>query len=260
MYKGIKIMGIVNLNDDSFYAGSRVVTLDGFCRRVDRLLEEGADIIDIGAASSRPGSTYCGVEEETARLEPFLKQIQQHYSDVRFSIDTFMTPVARMAFDMIGDIIVNDISSGEEDGQMLDFVGKHNLEYIAMHKRGTSVTMDSLSDYDDVVLQVKDYFIAFAEKAKQKGVENWILDPGFGFAKNNEQSREMLYRLAEFKTLGHPLLVGISRKRMVWEPIGATLDNCLEEQGRLHRIAATAGADILRVHDVKSTIEALSAL
>ncbi|MBP5210980.1 MAG: dihydropteroate synthase [Bacteroidales bacterium] len=244
MHKVIKIMGIVNVNGDSFYPSSRVHSTDEFRAKVDGMLEEGADIIDIGACSSRPGSIYEGEEEEWRRLEPVLKTIPANYPGVRFSVDTFSSEVVKKVYDTVGDFIVNDISAGENDPRILPLVGELNLEYIAMHKKGNPENMDSLATYGNILEEVKDYFTAFSAKAAQYRIERWILDPGFGFAKNTEQGLFLLDNLSAFEQFGKPILVGISRKRMT----GGTLRGTK----RLHRIAIRNGADILRVHDVKA--------
>ncbi|MBQ7222112.1 MAG: dihydropteroate synthase [Bacteroidales bacterium] len=244
MHKVIKIMGIVNVNGDSFYPSSRVRNTDEFRSRVDRMLEEGADIIDIGACSSRPGSVYEGVEEEWRRLQPVLETIPLHYPDTSFSIDTFSSEIVRKSFDTVGDFMVNDISAGENDPRILPLVGELNLEYVAMHKRGNPDNMDSLAVYDNILEDVMDYFTSFSAKAQQYGISRWILDPGFGFAKNTEQGLYLLDNLSAFEVFGKPILVGVSRKRMT----GGTLQGTK----RLNRIAVKNGADILRVHDVKA--------
>ena len=250
MYKDTKILGIVNLNDDSFYRHSRVENAGAFRSRAEAMFEEGADILDIGACSSRPGSVYPGAAEEWKRLRGALKVIAASFPDRRFSVDTFSSEIVRRTYDCIGPFIVNDITAGEADGRMLETVAELNLPYIAMHSRGNGVTMDSLCSYNDVVEDVKDYFRAFGRKAEEAGVKEWILDPGFGFAKTVGQNLEMLARLREFQELGHPVLVGISRKRMVWEPLGLTPEACLDATLVLQGQAVLQGAAYLRVHDV----------
>lgn len=214
------------------------------------MFNEGADIIDIGACSSRPGSVYPGEAEEWKRLRPALGVIASDFRDCRFSVDTFSSEIVRRCYDCIGPFLVNDISAGEADGSMLDTVAELGLPYIAMHSRGDGKTMDSMCDYTDVVEDVKDYFRAFGHRAAEAGLEDWILDPGFGFAKTVGQNLEMLARLGEFKELGRPVLVGISRKRMVWEPLGLTPDSCLDVTLALEGQAVLQGAAYLRVHDV----------
>ena len=250
MHKDTNIIGIINLNDDSFYRHSRVENEDHFRARAASLFSEGADIIDIGACSSRPGSVYPGEAEEWKRLRPALDVIASDFQGRRFSVDTFSSEIVRRCYDCIGPFMVNDISAGEADGRMLGTVAGLGLPFIAMHSRGNGRTMDSLCTYGDVVADVKDYFRAFGRRAEDAGVEDWILDPGFGFAKNVGQNLEMLARLGEFGELGRPLLVGISRKRMVWEPLGLTPDSCLDVTLALEGQAVLQGAAYLRVHDV----------
>ncbi len=250
MYKDTNIIGIINLNDDSFYRHSRVENAGLFRGKAASMFEEGADIIDVGACSSRPGSVYPGDAEEWKRLQPFLKEIAANFQGRRFSVDTFSSEIVRRAYDIIGPFIVNDITAGTADGRMLETVASLNLPYIAMHSRGDGRTMDSMCDYADVVEDVKDYFREFGRKAEETGVKEWILDPGFGFAKTVGQNLEMLARLSEFRELGRPVLVGISRKRMVWEPLGLTPDSCLDATLVLQGQAVLQGAAYLRVHDV----------
>jgi dihydropteroate synthase len=257
MHKDIKIMGIINVNDDSFFAASRVNSVNLFLHRVEKMISEGADIIDIGACSSRPGSSYAGVEEEWFRLEPVLKSIAREFPSQAISIDTFSSVVAHRAHSLVGHYIVNDISAGERDSAMLECVVNLGLGYVAMHMRGNPQTMQNQCEYSDVVEDVKDYFKEFSLRAQSMGLNDWILDPGFGFSKTVEQNHQMLNRVGEFVELGHPVLVGISRKRMVYEPLGLTPNNCLEETCRLHKIAIGQNIDILRVHDVAAAKDLL---
>jgi dihydropteroate synthase len=250
VYKDTNIIGIINLNDDSFYRHSRVENAELFRARAEAMFSEGADIIDIGACSSRPGSVYPGEAEEWKRLRPAVEEIGANFAGCRFSVDTFSSEIVRRVYDSIGPFIVNDITAGEADGSMLETVASLGLPYIAMHSRGNGQTMDSMCDYADVVEDVKDYFRSFGRKAEEAGVKDWILDPGFGFAKTVGQNLEMLARLGEFRELGRPVLVGISRKRMVWEPLGLTPDSCLDATLVLQGQAALQGAAYLRVHDV----------
>ena len=250
MHKYTKIIGIINLNDDSFYRHSRVENEQSFRSRVEEMAAGGADIIDIGACSSRPGSVYPGPDEEWKRLQPALKVIARHFDGHSFSVDTFSSRIVRRVYDAIGPFMVNDITAGQADADMLATVAALGLPYVAMHSRGNGLTMDSLCDYGDVVEDVKAYFREFGRKAAVAGLENWILDPGFGFAKTVGQNLEMLARLHEFRELGRPLYVGISRKRMVWEPLGLSPEDCLSQTLVLQGQAALQGADYLRVHDV----------
>ena len=246
----IDIMGIVNLTDDSYFAQSRCGGADAAVEKVSKMLIEGATIIDIGACSTRPGSIPVGAQEEWRRLEPVLKALREAFPALRISIDTYWSEVVRNAYDLIGDFIVNDISAGEDDPQMLPLVGSLGLTYIAMHKRGNPQTMQSLTEYTDVVNDVVEYFRCFAEKAARSGIKSWVLDPGFGFAKTVEQNYEMLARLNEFKEAGVPVLVGVSRKSMVYRHFGITPEEALPATQVLHFKALQQCADIFRVHDV----------
>ena len=243
----ILIMGILNLNGDSFYAPSRY----NF-----PVLDEGPDILDIGAVSTRPGAADVPAAEEWARLEPVLRMLD---GSVAVSLDTTRAEVVARACDLLGrPVIVNDISAGEDDPAMLPLVGRLGLEYVAMHKRGTPATMQSLCEYSDVVADILDYFRVFARKAEENGVSKWVLDPGFGFAKTVEQNYRLLDSLPDFKVLGRPVLVGISRKSFIYKPLGKGPEDVLTATQVLHMAALERGADILRVHDVAAARETLS--
>ena len=256
----IDVMGIVNLTDDSFYEGSRCVGVDAAVSRIGAMLEEGADIIDLGACSTRPGSLPVGEKEEWARLEPVLKAARAAFPDARFSIDTYWASVVRNAYDLIGDFIVNDISAGEDDPMMLPVVGELGLTYIAMHKRGTPESMQGLSDYSDVVEDVKAYFEEFSEKAEHYGIRNWVLDPGIGFAKTIEQNYELLRRLDAFKELADSprILIGVSRKSLIYKHFNISPAESLPATQVLGYAALTKGADILRVHDVAEAVRTVA--
>ena len=246
----IDIMGIVNLTDDSYFSESRCASVDAAVEKIGDMLKEGASIIDIGACSTRPGARPVGAPEEWRRLEPVLKDIRENYPDVRISVDTYWSEVVSRTYDLIGDFIVNDISAGEDDKAMLSVVGNLGLKYVAMHKRGDAVSMQSLTDYNDVVGDVVTYFNHFLEKALQFGIREWVLDPGFGFAKTLEQNYEMLSRLDEFKVFDRPVLVGVSRKSMIYKLLNISPEDSLPATQVLHLRALQLGADILRVHDV----------
>ena len=254
----IDIMGIVNLTDDSYFAQSRCPDVDSTLVRVGRMLDEGATIIDLGACSTRPGSQPVGPEEEWRRLEKVLAPIRESYPDVKISVDTYWAEVVSKTYDSIGDFIVNDISAGEDDPMMLPLVGKLGLRYVAMHKRGDPETMQSLTDYDDIIDDVLSYFKLFSEKALQFEINGWILDPGFGFAKTIDQNYEMLSRLEEFKALDKPVLVGVSRKSMIYKLLGISPEESLPATQALHLKALQLGADILRVHDVAEAAQTVA--
>ena len=242
----IQVMGIINLNDDSFYAPSR---------HNMAILDSGADIIDLGAVSTRPGSKGVSPEEEWHRLEPVLRMVDP---SACISIDTYSSEVAERAADLLGRwYIVNDISAGEDDPRMLETVGRLGLGYVAMHKRGTPETMQSLCNYDDVTGEVLDYFKDFAIKAEAAGIKDWILDPGFGFAKNVEQNYTMMRELNRFSELDRKILVGISRKSFIYRPLGIAPADSLPAVTAMHLVALMNGADILRVHDVAEARQAI---
>jgi len=256
----VKIMGIVNITPDSFYSGSRNMTPDGkilidrVVERVADMIEKGAGYIDVGACSTRPGSESVDAENEWKRLKAVLRPIREVVPPgVKISIDTFRRDIIARTLDEIGEVTVNDISAGEDDPMMLGEVAANSLEYIAMHKKGIPSDMQSKCDYGNgVTAAVMDYFREFALKADRLGIRNWILDPGFGFAKTVEQNYELLDHLAEFQAFDRPILVGISRKSMIYKPLGLTPEApaVLERTTELHRRAIAAGASILRVHDV----------
>ena len=265
MLKGrhIDIMGIVNLTDDSFYADSRCQDVPAVIKRVRAMLDEGATIIDFGASSSRPGSEPVGPEVEWSRLEPVLKEVKEMWPDLEVSIDTSWSDVVAKAYDILGNFIVNDISAGEDDPQMLPLVGRLGLKYIAMHKRGDSKTMQSMTSYENVVDDVNAFFQDFSQKAEANGVRDWILDPGFGFAKTVSQNYYMMRNLRKFRrpypSCPRPkILVGVSRKSMIYKALDITPEESLPQTQVLHLKALQEGADMLRVHDVaeaKRTVE-----
>ena len=275
----IDIMGIVNLTDDSYFSESRCGTDPRQARRaamarISDLIDEGADIIDLGACSTRPGSLPVGPEEEWRRLGPVLKAVVASFPEIRVSIDTIYSEVVANAYGVMASamgeewarrsLIVNDISAGEDDPLMLETVAGLGLEYIAMHKRGTSVTMQQLTDYNDVVAEVKAYFDDFAVRAQEHGLTRWILDPGFGFAKTLEQNYELMRSLNLFSECGRTdgerrgILVGVSRKSMIYKLFGMSPEEVLPETQVLHLRALQNGADILRVHDVAEAVRTVA--
>ena len=253
--RDVSVMGILNITDNSFYPDSRCLkdghlSIRDVLLKTEVLVNEGADILDIGACSTRPGFVAVGENVEWNRLKPVLSAIRSEFKGVRISIDTYWASVVEKSYDLIGDFIVNDISAGEDDDQMLRLVGKLGLDYIAMHKRGNALTMQSLCDYDNVSLEILAYFQEFSIKAEQAGVRNWILDPGFGFAKNIEQNYELLRNLALFTKTKKKILVGLSRKSMIYKYLNINPEDSLPETQILNMKALENGADILRVHDV----------
>ena len=261
----IEVMGIVNITDDSYFAESRCLdgqNVDKAVERTGRLLEEGADIIDIGACSTRSGALQIGPDEEWRRLEPVLRALSGEFPSARISIDTYWSSVVERAYGLIGSFTVNDISAGEDDPKMLPLVGKLGLPYIAMHKKGTPGTMQSLCSYppshreglSDVSCAVSDYFDAFALRAKEYGITDWVMDPGFGFAKDLEQNWTLMREMDKILKPGHKTLVGVSRKSMIYRMFGITPEESLPATQALHMAALDKGADILRVHDVAEAV------
>lgn len=252
----IDIMGIVNITDNSYFAESRSLGEDGnadigkVVEKVGRMISEGASIIDIGACSTRPGSEPVGGEEEWRRLKPVLEAVRAAFPGITVSIDTYWASVVKKSWALIGDFIVNDISAGEDDPEMLGTVGRLGLRYIAMHKRGTPATMQSLCEYGDVTEDIVEYFRGFARKASDAGIKDWILDPGFGFAKTIDQNYQLLRELDRFSVYGRRILVGMSRKSMIYKLFCITPEESLPATQVLHMKALQLGADILRVHDV----------
>lgn len=256
----IDIMGIVNLTDDSYFAKSRCTSPDQALALAARHIADGASILDVGAVSTRPGACPVSEDEEWRRLAPVLETLRREFPAVRISVDTTSASLVEKAYGLIGDFIVNDISAGEDDRMMLQTAGRLGLTYIAMHKRGNPRTMQQLTDYGDVVADVRLYFEQFASKAKENGIRDWILDPGFGFAKTLEQNYALLRSLGGFRNIdgGRKLLVGISRKSMIYKALEISPEAALPATQVVHLRALENGADILRVHDVAEAARTLS--
>ena len=247
-----QVMAILNVTDDSFYAGSRKMEERAILERVVQAIEEGATIIDVGGYSTRSGAKDISLEEEWQRVERGLKCIRDISEDIAISVDTFRSVVVERAVALVGDIIVNDISAGEADTRMVDVVAHHKLPYIAMHMRGTPQTMQSMTQYEDGICEaVCRYFTQRVEYLRQRGVNDIILDPGFGFAKSVEQNFELLGGLSSLSALGYPVLVGLSRKSMIYRALDITPEESLAGTVALNWEALRQGASILRVHDVR---------
>ena len=251
-----KVMGIINLTPDSFYAGSRKPTVDDAVQQAGKMLADGATFLDLGAYSSRPGADDISVQEETDRLLPIVEAIVANYPGAILSIDTFRSTVAEAAI-KAGAHIINDISGGQLDADMFATVARLQVPYILMHMKGNPQTMQQLADYDDVFGEVYDYFVSRYHQLKHLGVKDVIIDPGFGFAKRPEHGYTLMSRLQEFAPLELPILVGISRKKMIHGLLGITANEALNGTTALNAIALTKGANILRVHDVKEAVEAV---
>ena len=254
------VMAIVNVTPDSFYSGSRTTSTEDIVRRVERVIAEGATIIDIGGYSSRPNATEVSLEEEWQRVHRGLEAVAKVGGGVAVSVDSFRAEIIRRAVEEFGEVIVNDISAGEQDAEMLGVVARYDLPYVAMHMRGTPQTMQSMTEYEGgVVAAVVEYFTERVEEIALAGVrrDRIILDPGFGFAKSTEQNYELLRDLDKLRALGYPLLVGLSRKSMIYKPLGITPEESLSGSLALAWEALRGGSAILRVHDVAETAQIL---
>ena len=251
------VMGILNVTPDSFFAGSRKRTEAEIAARIEEILAQGGDWIDIGGYSSRPDATPVTADEEMRRLELGLEILRHDYPSVPVSVDTFRADVARYCVEKYGVAMINDISAGELDPEMFRTVADLQVPYIMMHMRGTPQTMASLTDYTDLMDEIMLYFAEKVRQLRLMGVSDLILDPGFGFSKTLEQNYELMAHLREFGIFDLPILVGISRKRMIYQLLGGTPEESLNGTTALHTYALLNGADILRVHDVKEAVEAV---
>lgn len=249
-----RLMAILNVTPDSFYNASRKFDAEAVAERVREIVEQGADIIDIGGYSSRPGADDVSTEEETRRVMLGAETAREIAPDIVISIDTFRSEVARAVLNEYGsNVIINDISASELDPSMVEVVARFDAAYIAMHMRGTPDTMQQMTKYDDVVGEVRSYLETRAEWLKSRGVRNIILDPGFGFAKTTEQNYRLLDGFNSIAELGYPVLSGLSRKSLIYYPLGITPADALPATLTLHWESLTKGASIIRAHDVKET-------
>ncbi len=251
------VMGIVNATPDSFFAGSRAMDQSAVREVVGKMLNEGADIIDIGGQSTRPGSERISAEEEIARITPAIQTITENFPAAIISIDTFYADVAKKAVEA-GASIVNNISGGDLDEAMLACVASLKVPYICMHMRGTPQSMTRENQYDNLPLEVVDYFISKIRKCRKAGIKDVIIDPGFGFAKNAEQNFLLLKNLSLLKILNVPVLVGLSRKSTICKTLNITAAEALNGTTVMHTLSLLNGANILRVHDVKEAKEAIT--
>lgn len=247
-------MGILNVTPDSFYDGGRYTGTNAILARAETMLQEGAGILDIGGYSSRPGATNISPAEEITRVIPNITAIRKAFPDCLISIDTFRASVAEAAINE-GANIINDISGGELDAAMFSTAGRLKVPYILMHMRGTPQTMNGLTQYDDIILELVTYFEQKAAALQNCGVSDIIIDPGFGFAKTIEQNYEVLRRLDDLKILGLPILAGLSRKSMTYKLLEVPAAEALAGTITLNTIALMHGANILRVHDVKEAVQ-----
>lgn len=252
-----QVMGIVNVTPDSFYAGSRTMDEKSIALRIESLIAEGADFIDMGAYSSRPGADNVSPEEEIARLRVGMKVLRSITSGIPVSIDTFRAKVARVAIEEMSADIINDISGGDLDQDMFDVAAKLKVPYILMHMKGTPATMQTLTDYDDVTADVIADISEKMRKLRLLGVSDIIVDPGFGFSKTTEQNFELMRNLRAFNVLDAPIFVGISRKSMITRTLGIAPVDALAGTVALDAYALTNGAAFLRVHDVREAVQSV---
>lgn len=249
------VMGILNVTPDSFYDGGKYTTETAVIRRIHQIVEEGAGIIDVGAYSTRSGAAFVDEQEELGRLSWAVELVRKYYPNLPVSIDTFRAGVAREIVSCLGEVIVNDISGGTLDENMFDFVAETGVPYIMMHIQGTPQTMQQNPVYEDVVREVRQFLTERIAVLNAKGFDNIILDPGFGFGKTLAHNYELMSGMDTYQDLGYPLLVGISRKTMIYKLLGGTAQDALNGTTVLNTIALLKGANILRVHDVKEAVE-----
>ena len=252
-----QVMGIINCTPDSFYEGSRFLQKEEALREAEKMLSEGATLLDIGAQSTRPGSPRIGAEEELKRVIDIIESIHTHFPEAILSIDTYFSRVAHEAV-RAGASIINDISAGSMDEAMLTIVANLNTPYICMHMKGEPTSMQKDPQYDDITKEVLEFFIHKLEQCKQAGIEDIIIDPGFGFGKTIQHNFRLLKELAAFSILKKPLLLGLSRKSTIYRTLGITAEDALNGTTVLNTIGLINGAYILRVHDVKEAMESIN--
>ena len=252
-----RVMGILNVTPDSFYAGSRKQSEEDILQRARQIIEEGGDIIDIGAYSSRPDAKHISTEEETSRLRKALTLLNREMPEVVISVDTFRADIAKMCVEEYGVAIVNDISAGNMDENMMPTVAKLGVPYVMMHIKGTPQDMQKNPEYDNVLKDVMYYFSEKVQKMRDLGAKDIIIDPGFGFGKTVEHNYILMNKLEEFRIFDLPILVGISRKSMIYRLLSNTPEDALNGTTVLNTISLMKGANILRVHDVKEACEAV---
>ena len=250
-----QVMGILNVTPDSFYAGSRGVTEQSIVDRLHQCMNEGASIVDIGAYSSRPGAQEVSVAEEMERLRTGLELVRKHRPDAIVSVDTFRADVAKMCVEEYGVALINDISAGQMDNQMFTTIARLGVPYIIMHMKGTPQDMQIAPKYDHFLKEIFYYFSEKVQKLRDLGVKDIIIDPGFGFGKTLEHNYELMNHLEEFVLFELPILVGISRKSMIYKLLDITPEEALTGTTALNTIALQKGAHILRVHDVREAVE-----
>lgn len=252
-----KVMGILNVTPNSFFDGGKYKNETEILSQVEKMVIEGATFIDIGAYSSKPNAEFVSEEEEISRIVSAIDLILKHFPETILSIDTFRGEVAKVSIES-GAAIINDISAGHLDDKMLAVIGKYNVPYIMMHMRGTPQTMQTFTVYDDIVKEMLFYFSERIAKARSFGINDLIIDPGFGFAKKLDQNYEVFQKMELFNMLNLPLLIGISRKSMIYKTLNVSIEEALNGTTILNTLALNKGAKILRVHDVKEAMECVT--
>lgn len=251
-----KVMGILNVTPNSFFDGGKYADESTILNQVKKMLQEGATFIDLGAYSSKPNADYVSEEEELQRLIPIVELLVREFPEIILSIDTFRSQVAEIAI-TAGAAMINDISAGNLDEGMLETVAKLQVPYSMMHMNGTPKTMQTLTNYKDIIKEMMLYFAQKINEARSLGINDLIVDPGYGFAKTTEQNFEVMHKSALFQHLNVPILAGLSRKSMIYKTLGITAKDALNGTTVLNTLALTKGANILRVHDVKEAMEAI---
>ena len=251
------VMGIVNVTPDSFYDGGKMTDKKVLLASVEKMVNDGVSILDIGGVSTKPGALQVSTKTELERLLPAVTAIRKNFPTIPISIDTFRSWVAVRIIDEIGPIMVNDISGGSLDSNMFETIGKLKVPYILSHIQGTPSTMQENPQYEDLMKEISTYFSERVKKLMKLGVEDIILDPGFGFGKNLDHNYELLNRLDSFKVFQLPVIVGLSRKSMIWKALEITPETSLNGTTVANTLAIMGGADILRVHDVKEAVEVI---
>lgn len=252
-----RVMGIINITPDSFYAGSRYITDEEILIAATRMLEDGADILDVGGYSSRPGAADISIQEESTRVLKAIKLIKREFPEATISVDTFRADIAREAVVDCGASMINDISGGDADTEMFFIVENLNVPYIMMHMKGNPRSMQNKPVYEDIVTDILKWFGERIFRLTSAGVKDIIIDPGLGFGKTIDHNFELLRRLGDFSITGLPVLIGISRKSMIWKTLDISADEALNGTTALNAIALFNGADILRVHDVKEAVQTI---
>ncbi len=252
-----KVMGVLNVTPNSFFDGGKYKNESDILSQVEKMRIEGASFIDIGAYSSKPNAEFVSEKEEISRVVPVVDLVLKHFPDTILSIDTFRSEVARATLEN-GAALINDISAGNLDTKMLETIAKYNVPYIMMHMRGNPQTMQTLTDYHDIVKEMMFYFSEKVAFARSLGINDIIVDPGFGFAKTTAQNFDVFSKLELFSSLNVPLLVGVSRKSMIYKTLNTTAQDALNGTTVMNTLALTKGAKILRVHDVKEAMECVT--